>query len=1436
MKNLFYTITLFFISNSVYSQFANGDTLLIEGNPNIIDCLFYDLDQDGDQDLLSLNYDLQSVYFYKNNLGIYTEKDTLLYTMEYPVEILVEDYNNNGTPDICIITHYGNATFYENDGNEHFVMVTQLLLNYSYFGDDDSHLIYNDIDGDGVKDIIFGAYQTYWYKNLGNFNFVYQQTSSTHGFITSADVNNDSYQDILVCVENTLQVNLNDGTGNLPIGNVIQYGVSSGVGDITQMVLYDYDNDGDLDAIILNSTTNKIYARLNNGAGVFSTSVPIYSAQNGGHYIHDLLNRDINNDGIPDLVFQINGPSSNKVLCLIGNGGTFQAAQTLYNNYDRNTIDISNTNSNAIPEMALDLFSTNNVESLSIFSSDTTSTIAYILDQHVERFASTFDGTLIFGDLDNDGDNDFWNYPSLYRNNGDYNIEPIIDLFDSPFLLFNYLDINEDGNLDIVGFSSNNNLPSVRYNTGNGTFGSEIPLTNNISYTTGIEIFVFDQNQDGLLDIIYPNYSNNQSILGINFNLGDGMFSPPNELYPPTVAISNITLMKVNEEQMHFQELSYALSANYGSSIYVGINDPYQTVQIFNDPNTTIDELEISDLDEDGLTDVVYSDYNGIYWQRNLGNGTFSNRIILENIVGYKYMICEDMDNDNDDDLVFLVNDTIYWKKNIAGTFETSIAIPNLSIPTWSHNLYAVDMTGDGFRDIIYTINNNPKRIFLVENTFVPCTITGKTYNDIDGDHIQDAGEQGIPGVPVTINPGNITCISDNNGDFTFHPAYGTYTLTAGSTNNWSITSSTVCTSSVSQLAPNTNTCRFGYTTTTSSLSALINLTSSNPTCGEQSLYQITAKNNGTQTQNGIVKLNLPAPQTFISSNPIPDSIVGSNYYWHYDSLTSGVLTTISVSVIMPVASGSILNAFVELNYISSSGGTAQSMSDSLTQTVNCSETTIEKLVEPAGIEQEHYIPIDQEWLEYTIRFTNDGLDTVKNVKVYEQLASNLQFSTLEVIGSSHPYSISIEPGNQLVFSFQNINLPQLSVNSLESHGFITFRVKIQPLLPHLTQITNVAKVQFDNQISKFTNTTLTTLYRCELTSVFQINANDFCMNEFAHALIQGNVVVNQDYNSAWYLDGQYFSGGLGFDYYPNNVAGTHELTLISTHPFCPQIQNSEFFTFHDPYVQLNPDTLTTCWGQAVMLYGDLYSNPGLYSNQLQSIYGCDSTLYTYLLVLPYNETIIDVITICEGESAIIWGVPQSTNNYYSEVYTGINGCDSTSTIQLIVLPTPIIHLDNFNESTICIQNDPVLLPIGYPIGGTYFGNGVTGNQFDPTITGIGTYFIYYSFTDTTNCSSLVSVPIVVEDCLGINEYSENNIILYPNPFTNSTTIQFSQELGGTYDLVMHDLMGKLVYFKSDLLGKTQLIERNTMASGVYQLTIIDHESGIQLIKRLVIE
>ena len=159
---------------------------------------------------------------------------------------------------------------------------------------------------------------------------------------------------------------------------------------------------------------------------------------------------------------------------------------------------------------------------------------------------------------------------------------------------------------------------------------------------------------------------------------------------------------------------------------------------------------------------------------------------------------------------------------------------------------------------------------------------------------------------------------------------------------------------------------------------------------------------------------------------------------------------------------------------------------------IDCEEITgsydpNDKSVTPGGICADHYI-LQEDDLEYKIRFQNTGTATAFRVEVRDTLSAALDVSTFRNFTSSHDGVVSIEDGNILIFTFDNIMLPDSFTNEPESNGWITFKISQVAGTPIGTRIENSAAIYFDFNLPVITNVTFNTVWDTRYCQILLLN------------------------------------------------------------------------------------------------------------------------------------------------------------------------------------------------------------------------------------------------------------------------------------------------------------------------------------------------------------
>ena len=95
----------------------------------------------------------------------------------------------------------------------------------------------------------------------------------------------------------------------------------------------------------------------------------------------------------------------------------------------------------------------------------------------------------------------------------------------------------------------------------------------------------------------------------------------------------------------------------------------------------------------------------------------------------------------------------------------------------------------------------------------------------------------------------------------------------------------------------------------------------------------------------------------------------------------------------------------------------------------------------------------------------------------------------------------------------------------------------------------------------------------------------------------------------------------------------------------------------------------TVCLGEVYVFGSNVYDSTGVYIDSLQTSFGCDSIVYTNLLVDTITGgSSTNNTTICYGDFFIVGNNSYTSSGTYVDILTAANGCDSTVTTNLNVL------------------------------------------------------------------------------------------------------------------------------------------------------------------------
>ncbi len=469
-----------------------------------------DLDNDGDLDVLSISDDFfnpsdPDTIFWLENLGMgnFASEQIINSTLDHPYSLKASDLDNDGDLDILTREGSGDNNIYwiENmDGLGSFSSTLNTLPVDDMFP---FSVLPTDIDNDGDVDVF--ACDVYhdavgWYKNTGQGNFDQRKiiNSLSIGYhiesIKPSDLDNDSDLDIVVSSDNKIVWFENtDGLGSYsPLKLIALSGA-----DIS---CKDMDGDNDIDVFFANLSGIGWYK--NTGNGEFDSN-PVIVDENGGNKAVVI---DINNDGNLDIIKTV-PEEEGTIVCYknIGEDGSFATQELIYSQpWSSPLLFTVDLDSDGDYDLLVSLYGEEklvwfeNIDGLGNFSS-----LQLIDDNYLTNSIYSYD-------LDGDGDNDILSTPNnsnfivWYENtdgNGNFGASETLTFGIQGYTRIFSSDIDNDGDLDLLTASANNNIVAWYENTdGNGDLGPRQIISDTGDGVCCIN--TADIDNDGDLDVV----------------------------------------------------------------------------------------------------------------------------------------------------------------------------------------------------------------------------------------------------------------------------------------------------------------------------------------------------------------------------------------------------------------------------------------------------------------------------------------------------------------------------------------------------------------------------------------------------------------------------------------------------------------------------------------------------------------------------------------------------------------------------------------------------------------------------------------------------------------------------------------------------------------------------------------------------------------------
>ncbi len=781
----------------------------------------------------------------------------------------------------------------------------------------------------------------------------------------------------------------------------------------------------------------------------------------------------------------------------------------------------------------------------------------------------------------------------LYHNNGNGNFTSITNspLIDKPIYshFAAWADYNKDGNLDLVVSDYHpTNFNYLFKGDGNGGFEADVNSVVSLSATSAVGLSWADYDNDGDQDLFIANTNgqNNQLFKNVNgifeeatngIVVNDGGHSVGGAWgdYDNDGDLDLFVSNTRDSEDNFFYE-------NVGNGDFIKLTDLAVSTN-----NSNSNGASWADYDNDGDLDLVVANdqKNKNFLFSNNGDKTFTkldNAITEESNDSYG-MAWSDYDNDGDYDLLvanignntndlfvnekgsctnhisvrlngcnsnsFGIGATIKVKSNIKGTDvwqtknvssqSSSMAGQNsskilfgISDATSIDSLIVIWPSG-----VITNIANPPINQTLNIAESCGSKVCGIVYFDENENGIQDAGENGIANTELRVSPNNFQVFTNELGYYELYLDDGNYTLDQVISNDWEATSPTtgfqlnIDQNTQSEYCGND----FGNKSTCLFPEFEIELGSTAFRRGLTNMLHIVIENKGAYDGTETLNLDLTLSNNVLIKGNEWDDLVenaGNRVYTFsipgIEALSSFVLE-LEDSVAVYSDLEELVTIDANLRYEGEECNTSNN-SKNLTDIVVGSIDPNDKLVliDGVGVSGE---AAPNDTLVYKIRFQNLGNYAAQRVQVEDQLSEYLDWTTFEMIGSSHPFSVSIVKG-KITWINNNIELPDSTSNPEGSNGYVQFQILPKKGLLPFQIIDNDANIQFDyNDFIKTNNTEIVISPYYNNTSVevmafpnptssfvelFLINEEQFAdpIEYISLSTVSGKIVLEQEINA----------------------------------------------------------------------------------------------------------------------------------------------------------------------------------------------------------------------------------------------------------------------------------------------------------------------------------
>lgn len=197
-----------------------------------------------------------------------------------------------------------------------------------------------------------------------------------------------------------------------------------------------------------------------------------------------------------------------------------------------------------------------------------------------------------------------------------------------------------------------------------------------------------------------------------------------------------------------------------------------------------------------------------------------------------------------------------------------------------------------------------------------------------------------------------------------------------------------------------------------------------------------------------------------------------------------------------------------------------------------------------------------------------------------------------------------------------------------------------------------------------------------------------------------------------------------------------------------------------------------------------------------------------------------------------------ATTTTYTNVTTNSFGCKDTTTVTVMVNPTPTVNVTHTGSDTIC-NGGFLICPL--PTGATTYNwipsSSVTTSGSSVTLAPSATTTYTVDGTGSDGCVGSATITVYVNNCTGIvNIANTQQISVYPNPSNGI----FNCELQITNDeskhaIKVYNVLGEVVYSENSITGSKFSVNLSDKSPGIYFYQLLDVNGNIIDTGKLII-